>query len=232
MFVDDVPEETFGGSIEELLVESGGNDKTWNFDDWANRYDQIVADDSQHYYAQYDEVLDTVAELANLALGKRALDIGTGTGNLALRCLAYGVEVVGLDPSELMLNRAREKVGGNPRAAFHQVDGPFLRIPYPESSFDAVVSTYAYHHIPHRLRTASVREMVRVLKPGGRWVLGDLVFENEPAESSALREYRWLEQEYFARIDDLCEAFAELGMELNARQFTPLAWVLWTTKPR
>ena len=68
-----------------------------------------------------------------------------------------------MDPSELMLIKAREKVGCNPRAEFHQVDEPFLRIPYPESSFDAVISTYAYHHIPHRLRTDSVREMVRVL---------------------------------------------------------------------
>jgi putative AdoMet-dependent methyltransferase len=211
-------------------MESSENEKTWNFDNWANRYDRVVANDSQHYYAQYDKVLDTVAELANLASGRRVLDIGTGTGNLALRCLAYGVEVIGLDPSELMLTKAREKVGCNPRAEFHQVDEPFLRIPYPESSFDAVISTYAYHHIPHRLRTDSVREMVRVLKPDGRWVLGDLVFENESAERSALREHRWLEKEYFARIDDLREAFAELGMELNSQQLTPVTWVLWTAK--
>ncbi len=211
-------------------MESSENEKTWNFDNWANRYDRVVANDSQHYYAQYDKVLDTVAELANLASGKRVLDIGTGTGNLALRCLAYGVEVIGLDPSELMLSKAREKVRCNPRAEFHQVDEPFLRIPYPESSFDTVISTYAYHHIPHRLRTDSVREMVRVLKPDGRWVLGDLVFENESAERSALREHRWLEKEYFARIDDLREAFAELGMELNSQQLTPVTWVLWTAK--
>lgn len=211
-------------------MESNENEKTWNFDNWASRYDRAVANDSQHYYAQYDKVLDTVAELANLAPGQRVLDIGTGTGNLALRCLAYGVEVIGLDPSELMLRKAQEKVGSNPRVAFHQVSAPFLCIPYPESTFDAVVSTYAYHHIPHRQRAASVREMVRVLKPGGRWVLGDLVFENEEAESCALQEYHWLEEEYFARIDELRDAFAEMEMELKARQFTPVAWVLWTAK--
>jgi putative AdoMet-dependent methyltransferase len=206
------------------------NEKTWNFDTWADRYDQAVVNDAQHYYAQYDKVLDTVAELANLAPGKRALDIGTGTGNLALCCLAYGAEVVGLDPSARMLTKAREKVGDNPRAEFHQVADPFLHIPYLDASFDAVVSTYAYHHLPHRLRADSVREMMRVLKPGGRWVLGDLVFETEAAEQSALRAYRWLEEEYFARLDDLHEAFAALGMTLNAQQFTPVTWVLWTTK--
>jgi len=74
--------------------------------------------------------------------------------------------------------------------------------------------------------------MVRVLRAGGLWVLGDLVFENEQAERIALREYRWLEEEYFARIEDLRPIFAELGMELNAQQFTPVTWVLWAIKPK
>ena len=211
-------------------MENSENEKTWNFDSWAERYDRVVASDSEQYYAQYDKVLDSVVELANLASGKRVLDIGTGTGNLAMRCLAWRVEVIGLDPSELMLNQAREKIGCNPGAEFHQVDEPFLHIPYPNSYFDAVISTYAYHHVQHRLRIGSVREMIRVLKPGGRWVLGDLIFENKPAEENAFREYRWLEKEYFARVDDLREVFAELGMALNSQQFTPVTWVLWTAK--
>jgi len=45
--------------------------------------------------------------------------------------------------------------------------------------------------------------MVRVLKRGGRWVLGDLVFENAEAEDRALRAYDWLEEEYVARVDEL-----------------------------
>ena len=63
--------------MEELLVENSENEKTWNFDSWAERYDRVVASDSEQYYAQYDKVLDSVVELANLASGKRVLDIGT-----------------------------------------------------------------------------------------------------------------------------------------------------------
>ena len=61
-------------------MKNSENEKTWNFDNWANRYDQVVASDSQHYYAQYDQVLDKVVEMASLTPGNRVLDIGTGTG--------------------------------------------------------------------------------------------------------------------------------------------------------
>jgi len=207
------------------------NEKTWNFDNWADRYDKAVAADSR-LYARYDKVLDMIVEIANVSPGKRILDIGTGTGNLALRCLARGAMVVGLDPSKRMLAKACEKVGDDPRAEFHQVDEPFLHIPYPDASLDAVVSSYAFHHIPHRLKPDSVREMVRVLEPCGLWVLGDLIFQNKEAERKALHQYRWLEEEYFARIEELCTVFTKLGMELNARQFTPVTWVVWAIKPK
>lgn len=131
-----------------------------------------------------------------------------------------------------MLAKAREKVGGNPRAEFHQVDKPFLHIPYPDAYFDAVASTYAFHHIPHRLKPDSVREMVRVLEPGGLWALGDLVFESGEVERESLRKYDWLEEEYFARIEVLRPVFSELGMELNAQRFTPVTWILWAIKAK
>jgi len=86
------------------------NEKSWKFDNLADRYDKIVKSDST-LYERYDDVLDTVVVIANVSQGKRVLDIGTGTGNLALRCLARGAEVVGLDPSEKMLAKAKEKAG-------------------------------------------------------------------------------------------------------------------------
>ena len=73
--------------------------------------------------------------------------------------------------------------------------------------------------------------MFRVLGPGGSWAVGDLIFESEEAEKAALGRYKWLEEEYFARIEDLLPVFAALGTELNASQFTPVTWVLWASKP-
>lgn len=207
-----------------------GNEGTWSFDDQAEGYDKRVGGTTK-LYARYDEVLNMVAEIASSAPGNRVLDIGTGTGNLIQHCIAHGAIVVGVDPSEGMLAKAHEKIGNNPNVEFHKIDEPFLDIPYPDACFDAVVSTYAYHHIPDHLKPDSVHEMVRVLKPSGVWVLGDLIFENKETEKDALQEYRWLEDEHFARVEELSPVFEELGMDLNTQQFTPVTWVLWAIRP-
>lgn len=202
------------------------DNKTWDFDDVADEYDSWVHGDCP-VYARYDEVLDAVVAAARVSAGSRVLDLGTGTGNLALRCLARGAAVIGLDPSERMLANARAKTRGNPNVGFRQVDNPFLSIPYPDASFDAVVSTYAFHHVSHRVKPDAVREMLRVLRPGGMWAMGDLAFANAWEEQNALRQHDWLEDEYFIRIDEMRGLLVELGGELRAQQFTGVTWLLW-----
>lgn len=214
-----------------IMVERD-DESHWSFDeyDWVDRYDEEVAADSE-LYARYDEVLEAVADLAAPEPGRRILDIGAGTGTLAAICADRGADVVGLDPSERMLAQARAKFGHDHPVQLMLVPDPFLDIPCSDVSFDAVVSTYAFHHVPHRKKPAAVREMVRVLRPGGIWALGDLAFENAQEEASAVGRYNWLKDEYFARIEELRPLLAELRMDLAARQFTPVTWVLWAHKP-
>jgi putative AdoMet-dependent methyltransferase len=202
----------------------------WNFDEygWVDRYDEEVAGDSE-LYARYSEVLGAVVQLAAPRDGRRVLDIGAGTGTLAAMCVAHGAHVVGLDPSERMLARARAKPEGSASAQFICVPDPFLEIPFPDAAFDAVVTTYAFHHVPHRDKPAAVKEMLRVLRPDGIWVSGDLAFQNVAAEREALARYSWLEEEYFARIDEMRDLFAAAAASLNAEQFTPVTWVLWAS---
>jgi putative AdoMet-dependent methyltransferase len=213
-------------------MEMDENNKTWDFDNWADRYDEDIHND-QEYYARYDEILDMVVKVANTSPQKKVLDIGTGTGNLARRFLACSATVVGLDQSEKMLAVARKKIGNDPRVEFYRVPDAFLQIPYPDNSFDVVASTYAFHHIPHHAKSSAICEMLRrVLKPGGVLVLGDLMFKDEEAEKNASNQYEWLEEEYFERIDELRSIFKELLMKLDAQQFTPVAWVVWTVKEK
>jgi len=114
---------------------------------------------------------------------------------------------------------------------FVVADEPFLRIPFSDLSFDAVVSTYAFHHVRNEVKPECVLEMLRVLKRGGMLVLGDLAFQDMESEKKALKEYDWLEEEFFTVIEQLQPVFAESGMELDCRQFTPVTWVLWARKP-
>ena len=67
------------------------------FDDWAENYDQSVANTQSFPFTGYEEVLDKVVELATPQPGMQVLDLGTGTGNLALRFDAIGCEIWGTD---------------------------------------------------------------------------------------------------------------------------------------
>lgn len=201
----------------------------WDFDRWAASYDAAVAQ-ACGYYERYEDVLAAVVRAAGVEPGKRVLDVGVGTGNLAIRCLAQGAIVVGIDPSEGMLYEARKKAADAPLHLL-PVAEPFIRIPFPDASFDAVVSTYALHHVPRMQHPDAVRETARVLRPGGTIAIGDIAFESAQAEQEALHHYDWLEQEHFAAIGDLRTAFADLQMTLEAEQYTPIAWVLWAVKP-
>ncbi len=205
-------------------------EKIWNFDQWAESYDGWVTSDDPTY-ARYDTVLGRVLSLSGAAGGKRILDIGTGTGNLALHLLDRGAEVVGLDPSQKMLDIAGEKLSGHPRIELKKVDEPFLKIPYGDASFDAVVSTYAFHHVHPSKKPGCIAEMMRVLKPGGEWVIGDLIFQSEEDERAALNAWDWMEDEYYARIEDLVPLFRDLDMVLKSEQYTAITWVVWATKP-
>ena len=74
--------------------------------------------------------------------------------------------------------------------------------------------------------------MVRVLRPGGVWAMGEVAFKNAAAELEAKRTFPWLdEDEYYPHIDSLRSSFSQFHMILQARQFTPVSWVLWALKP-
>ena len=205
-------------------------EKTWNFDQWADNYDGWVTSDDPVYF-RYQTVLERVLSLSGAAQGKRILDIGTGTGTLAAGLLDLGAEVVGLDPSQKMLDKAAMKLEGRPGIELRRLDEPFLEIPYEDASFDAVVSTYAFHHVHPGKKPACIREMIRVLKPLGAWVMGDLIFQSQDDEKVIVGAHDWMEDEYFARIDELLPAFRDLGMKLKSEQYTMVTWVVWANMP-
>ncbi len=93
--------------------------------------------------------------------GDRVLDACCGTGDLAIAALGRGADVVGLDFSEAMLERARRK-----SAAVEWVVGDVLALPFDDAVFDAVTVGFGVRNVDDL--AAGVRELRRVLRPGGR----------------------------------------------------------------
>lgn len=113
--------------------------------------------------------------------GHRVLDIGCGTGTLAIviKRLHPDTQVVGLDPDPKALARARRKAARKDMAM--RFDQGFSdELPYPDASFDRVLSTFMFHHVPpdHKLKT--IREVRRVLAPGGSFHLLDFAHNDAP----------------------------------------------------
>jgi|SRR4029453_4577836 ubiquinone/menaquinone biosynthesis C-methylase UbiE len=130
---------------------------------------------------------DLVAQ-ANITPGQRILDIGCGTGTLAvmLKRSQADIEVIGLDPDPKALRRAKTKAT---RAGFSlQLDQGFADdLPYAEHSFDRVFSSFMFHHLEGQNREKTLREVLRVLKPGGAFHLLD--FAGADHSSHGLRSH-------------------------------------------
>jgi len=111
---------------------------------------------------------------ARVQPGQRVLDVGCGTGYFA-RLLAQAVGrdglVVGVDPSTTMISYASRKTRHASNCRF-QV-GTAEALEFPAEHFDVVVSSLVMHHLPEDLRVAALREMWRVLRPGGRLLVAE-----------------------------------------------------------
>jgi SAM-dependent methyltransferase len=108
--------------------------------------------------------------LQDLHAGQSLLDLGCGTGGDVLLLARQGLQVIGLDFSGDALARAREKAQAlDVPADFVQADmaGP---LPFGDHRFDLVMSNVAFHCLPERHLRATLREIARVLTPGGRFL--------------------------------------------------------------
>lgn len=116
-----------------------------------------------------------VVELAAVRSGERVLDVGSGTGSLAvaLKTSAGPMgSVHGVDASQEMIDVARRNIArAGVEVGVHL--GLAEALPFPDGTFDLVVSQLAIHHLPGDLKQAAFTEIRRVLKPGGRCLIID-----------------------------------------------------------
>lgn len=110
-----------------------------------------------------------IVEAVRAEPGERVLDVATGTGLVAQALVRrWRCDVVGLDQSPQMLGRARERVRGDDELARHVtlVPGEAEDLPFADAEFDHLTFTYLLRYVEHP--AATMRELARVVKPGGR----------------------------------------------------------------
>ena len=123
------------------MDEDRRRDRMHEFDEWAASYDDSVCLRDGLPFAGYDQVLDRVVQLAAPEPDHRVLDLGIGTGNLALRIARAGCRITGGEFSAAMLAEAARKVPGASRLSTQQAESQC----HKESSRNALI-----RHIPNR----------------------------------------------------------------------------------
>lgn len=123
---------------------------------------------------------DTLVEVAVPQPGEVVLDVGCGTGTVALTIASGGAgthEVTGIDASPEMIEMARRKAAkAGARVTFEVA--AIEDLPFADGTFDLVTSSLMLHHLPAELKPTAIAEVRRVLKPGGRFVVMDFARES------------------------------------------------------
>lgn len=159
---------------------------------------------------RFDDFQDAMADETRGVQADRMLELGTGTGETARRVLAYhpGAMLVGIDESDSMLEDAREAL---PEATELRVSR--LQDPLPAGPFDLVFSALTVHHLTPDEKADLFRRVADVLRPGGRFVLGDVVVP-ERANDAVIPLTEGFDLP--DRLDDQLEWLAAAGFRATA----------------
>ncbi|HOL50165.1 MAG TPA: class I SAM-dependent methyltransferase, partial [bacterium] len=134
-----------------------------NFDSVADIYDSVFKKYVRDHYLE--KRLKYIKR--NFGNRKKILDVGCGTGLLAMHLLQAGFDVYGVDVSPEMVKIAQKRLPG--RIVCASVEN----IPFPDNSFDGVICIATLHHLSVTGFALAIKEMVRVLRIGGRLLIWD-----------------------------------------------------------
>jgi len=153
------------------LMGSGG----WRYDlhEWLT--------DIFLFRGKVRELRQKAANLACIQPGETVLDVGCGTGTLAMEIqnrVGRAGRVTGVDPGTQQIACARSKAARRNVPIEFQI-GVIEQLPFPDQTFDVVFSTLMMHHLPAPLKRQGLAEIARVLKPGGRLVIADFMHRSD-----------------------------------------------------
>jgi ubiquinone/menaquinone biosynthesis C-methylase UbiE len=183
--------------------------KNW-FKDWSNEYDSTLGKVKRHH-----KLLDLVVESSGVKDNDKVLDIGCGTGLLSLKflkkadCLIYGV-----DNSPPMLKIFKDKIeklklSGEISCTLGDAES----LDFPSEKFDIIASTVTLHHVKNKYPV--IKKIYRLLKPGGKFVLGDINVDTTGSPEDPKRLLKILD---FLK-DEFVLALKEGGVKAFSRMY-------------
>ncbi|MEN8140843.1 MAG: class I SAM-dependent methyltransferase [Thermodesulfobacteriota bacterium] len=160
------------------------NHLSWQYDEFkqvgkdyadgeeASNYDARHAD-FRDMEAESNKVLDTLG----LKMGDLLIDFGAGTGTFAIQAARRGARVFAVDVSQAMIAQAQSKAAGAGQDSieFHQAG--FLTYSHEEQPVDAIITTFAFHHLPDFWKGIALQRLNRMLKPAGQLFIHDVIIE-------------------------------------------------------
>ena len=144
--------------------------RSGGWDDRVESWDAVAAS------AAFQGFAARVRELADLRADDRVVDLGAGTGLLTLALAADVERVIAVDASPPMLARLSERVEEAGLANVETVVADLCSLPLEDQSVTLAVSNYAFHHLDDVRKELALSEVRRVLVPGGRLVVCDMMF--------------------------------------------------------
>ena len=193
---------------------------------WAKRYDLLI---TLLTLGREGALREKMLDLAKVTPGESMLDVGCGTGTLAIaakRRVGAG-SVRGIDASAEMIARAREKASrANVDVAFEVASAEAL--PFSDRQFDVVASTVVLHHLRRAAREACVREIRRVLKTGGRLLVVDFGVKGAGHRGPLAHFHKHGR----VKLDDLVSLVADAGLDVVDSGHTGVGSLLFVVGTR
>ncbi|WP_085523280.1 class I SAM-dependent methyltransferase [Tuberibacillus sp. Marseille-P3662] len=210
-----------------------GLEFTGLFNHWADSYDDTVAGHDPEYqdvFRGYDDILNHVVHETISPV----LEFGTGTGNLTQKLLTNGFKVYGIEPSQAMRRKTKEKL---PNLKLSK--GDFLTFDNPERPIQSIVSSYAFHHLTDDEKDLAIEQYCEHLPQGGKIVFADTLFANQQSRERLLQETKQkgftnllhdLQTEYYTFKDNLASIFAKHGFDVEFKQLNAFVWLITAVK--